>query len=233
MAKIRVYIDLESLEGYDYKSVEIYECESPDDDGTLIDTVEIKAGVDYVSSTLAVDPFSWFKLAILDGVGATILESDVPVLAEVAQDRLQYIRQELKDTNETNPAFRDEELIEKIRLAALRFNKIRNLSEVPENIWPIITILVRIDTCYVLAYDYARYVRLEIPGGAALSKDALYTHYLEVAQKLEDYYDKIMSSLTRKGTQEVDDDSADGFLNVNVSSMIYDRSECIDEERRK
>ena len=50
-----------------------------------------------------------------------------------------------------------------------------------------------------------------------------------MAQKLEDYYDKIMSSLTRKGTQEVDDDSADGFLNVNVSSMIYDRSECIDE----
>lgn len=223
MASIRLYIDLESLAGSDYKFAEIYECASPDDTGTLIDTVEIKAGVDYIQSTLASDSYSWFKLNILDGAEVEIFEGDQPILAEVAQEKVIYIRREIKDTNLSDPAFKDNEIIDKMRLAALRFNKVRNLAEIPENVWPVISLLVRIDVCYVLAYDFAKYTRLEIPGGAGLSKDQLYAHYLEVAKSLEEYYEKIMSSITKKGTESVDSDN--DLLDVKVSSMIYDREE--------
>jgi len=222
--KIRIYIDVNSLEGEDYKFVNIYECSSPEDVGELIDTVGLKAGVDYVESTLANDPFNWFKLSILDSNSAPIFESEVPILAEFAQDKIDYIRREIKDTNVNEPAFSDAEIIDKIRLAALRYNKIRNLSEVPENVWPIISVLVRIDVCYVLAYDYAKYLRLEIPGGAALSKDELYSHYLNVAEKLEVYYNNIMDSLTRKGTQGIEDELDLGEYEINVSKMLYDRT---------
>jgi hypothetical protein len=221
MASIRLYIDLESLAGSDYKFAEIYECTSPDDEGTLIETVEIKAGADYITSASAVDPYSWFKIGILDGAEAPLFDADKAVLAEIAQEKIIYVRGEIKDTNLSNPAFSDDELVAKMRLAALRFNKIRNLADIPENVWPIIIILIRIDTCHVLAYDYAKYVRLEVPGGPALSKDQLYTHYLEVAKGLEEYYDKIISSLTKKGTENVN--SEDGMAEINVSSMIYDR----------
>jgi len=222
--KIRIYIDVNSLEGEDYKFVNIYECSSSEDVGELIDTVGLKAGVDYVESTLANDPFNWFKLSILDSNSAPIFESEVPILAEFAQDKIDYIRREIKDTNVNEPAFSDAEIIDKIRLAALRYNKIRNLSEVPENVWPIISVLVRIDVCYVLAYDYAKYLRLEIPGGAALSKDELYNHYLNVAEKLEVYYNNIMDSLTRKGTQGIEDELDLGEYEINVSKMLYDRT---------
>lgn len=222
MAKLRVYIDLDSIKEIDSSAIEVLQCESPEDTGTAIETVKLKAGVDYVEFSSATDPFAWFKLNVLDPGGGVILESDEPVLAEYAQDKINFIRKELKDTAEVDPAFSDPDLISRIRMSALRYNKIRNLNEVPESVWSIITILVKIDCAYTLAYDFAKYMKLEIPGGAALSKDELYKHYIEVANALESYYTKIKDELTKKGSEDIGNDG--DVIKVHISDMELDRS---------
>lgn len=222
MSEVRVYFDLESIEGLDYHSVAIYECESPDDTGVLIDTIKIRAGDDFVDSLLATDPFSWFKVIVLDPLGEEVLPISSAVLAEATQNILLDIRTELKDTRE-HPAFSDSELIRKMRLGVLRFNAKTTIANIASNIWSIIVILVRIDCCLVLAYDYARYLRLEIPGGAALSKDQLYTHYLQVATQLESYYQAIKKDLDKNMLEPTDDDGSV----ISVSTYIYDDDEVV------
>ena len=125
------------------------------------------------------------------------LKSSESVLGERAYTKIQSVRDAINDTASI-PAFTNSELMYKMRLAAMRLNGVQNLSSIQEKYWPIVELLVRIDICNVLAFDYAKYTRLEIPGGPSLEKDELYQHYIEVAKSLEEYYSKIKIDTNRQ-----------------------------------
>lgn len=223
MYTVRFYFDLPESEGEiiasDFKSIKVMELASyGDPTGTEVGTYPILAGVDYVEATSedVEDEFHWFKLIILSASAEVICESD-PVIAETTSVKVNSIRTTIKDTSITAPAFTDEDLLSKIRLAAVRYNNVQNLSRIPERMWAIIELLVRIDICHVLAFDYAKYLRLEIPGGATLGRDELYTHYLEVASKLEEYYKGIKDDLQGNLGEGGEDGSA-----IHVSSLERD-----------
>lgn len=221
---LRLYFDLSVIKDMDSHSIRVYECESVEADGTVIATVKLKAGLDYIEVTTYTDPFNWFRLEILDSNGASLILADSTILAENAYNKVTAIREAIKDTNSANPAFTSDDLISKIRMASIRLNNYRNIDSVPDSLWPVLIILVRIDICYVLAYDYAKYQRLEIPGGATFSRDELYKHYLELAKQLEEYYERIKVDLTD------DVDLGIGTAGVNVSEMSRDSYETGMEE---
>lgn len=223
---IRLYFDLDSLQGLDYKSIRIYECESAGDIGDEIAEVAMQAGKDYVETSAYSDAYHWFRLEVLDSAGSVIVSADEPVLAEDAYNKVSILRSEIKDTNTTDPAFTSDELIGKMRFGVSRINNAKNVSTLSDGLWPLLVILVRIDICYVLAFDYAKYQKLEIPGGANLARDELYKHYLELAQQLEDYYERAKKDLLDSS----DDDMEIGTSSIKVSTMIRDSYETGQEE---
>jgi hypothetical protein len=190
MIPVRFYFDVPKPEDFDAHSIRIYELSSLQDTGQLIDTVRIKAGQDYIETASHTDAFSFFRLQLINADGSATLDSDV-IFAEDANLRLMHLREAIKDTNQEDPGFSDDELVKKMRLAALRMNNVKNLSSIQERFWPILELLVRIDICHVLAFDFAKYQKLEIPGGPSFTKDELYDHYIRVADQLTKYYDQI------------------------------------------
>ena len=225
---IRLYFDLEVIESMDSHAMRIYETESVEGEGVLIDVVRIKAGIDFVEVTNYSDTFNWFRLEVLDPFGESLGISDRSILAECTENKILTIREAMRDTNPEDPAFSDDDLLIKMRMGARRLGSgYRNLSDVPENMWGLIIILVRIDLCYVLAFDFAKYQRLEIPGGASLHRDQLYKHYLDIAKQLEDYYRRFMGDINSEmdlsaHTVEVSDMERDsyetGFTESNLQT---------------
>lgn len=189
---VRFYFDLPKSEDFDAHSIQIYELESLQDEGELIDTVKIQATRDWVETVQATDPFNFFKLTLVNADLTAKMESGV-VLAEESGKKVLQLREVIKDTNLEDPGFSDNELINKMRLAAMRMNNSRNLTSIEDRFWPIIELLVRIDICHILAFDFARYQKLEIPGGPSYGQDELYDHYIRVADQLTKYYDQIKS----------------------------------------
>lgn len=214
-ASVRFYFELPEEEA-DYASIDVYEFTSMGGVGSRITTlpVSIEAGKDFIDipSSYVSDAFDWFKLKLVDSSRNEIFDTDF-VLCEDTETKVQLIRSAVKDTGDS-PAFSDEELISKVRMAGYRFKNLKSLSDLDEREWPIIEILVRIDICHVLAFDYAKYQRLEVPGGTALSKDDLYNHYIAVATKLESYYEKI--------TAEIAISAGDEEETIHVSNLTRD-----------
>lgn len=219
---VRIFYDLPDKADFDSHSIEVYELASPKDVGTLIDTVRVTPGVDYIETEEATSQYSWFKLRIKNA-DSTAFSDALPVLGEKAFEKIYSIREAVNDTNLENPAFSDVEIMNKIRLSAMRLNAIKNISSIAERFWPIIELLVRIDICNVLAFDFAKYLKLEIPGGPTLSKDELYKHYIEVAKALEEYYSKIKADAEGEISGAGDGDTSIGAVTVSdATRMSYE-----------
>lgn len=211
--------DTEDAEAFDSFEIEIFELDSPQSIGTSIDTVRINPHKDYVETDKIVSEFSWFKLVIKNEAGDKKLEANVPILSERTQLRVNQIREAVRDTNRSDPAFSDNELMQKMRLAGMRLNNIRNLSSVGEKFWPIIELLVRIDVCNVLSFDYAKYLRLEIPGGPSLARDELYTHYINVCESLNKYYEDIKKDAVGE-ISNAGDGVSEGDITVSTMTRL-------------
>lgn len=215
MNPVRFYFDVPKPEDFDAHSIQVYELASLQDAGTLVDTVRIRAGQDYIETDKHTDAFSFFRLKLINADATAEMDSGV-VLGEEADKRVLSLREAIKDTNREDPGFDDDTLINKMRLAALRINNIRNLMSIPDRFWPIVELLVRIDICHILAFDFAKYQKLEIPGGPTYSKDELYDHYIRVADQLQKYYNEIKADAA--GPM---DNAGDGQVQsqINVSDM--------------
>ena len=213
---IRLYYALPATVDFDSYAIRVYELNSPQAEGTLIDTIIINPLVSYVETENAVSEFSWFKLEIINQDESETLLAEDPILGEVAAGRVVRVREAIKDTKRGDPAFSDQELVEKLRFAAMRLNNIKNLSTIEEKFWPIIELLARIEICSILAFDFAKYIKLEIPGGPTLAKDELYTHYIRVMEQLQKYYDNIKDDISAELDEAGDGDKGS---NIHVSTM--------------
>jgi len=217
--KVRLFFELpEDFDELKAIAVRVYECATPGETGVIRDTVTLKAGLDYIDATVN-DQYSWFKLALISLEGVELTEPSEPILCEVASQKLALIRAAIKDTG-NEPAFSDDELIQKMRLAAARLNGTKNLSIIPDRYWPLIELLVRLDICHVLAFDYAKYQKLEIPGGASLSRDELYKHYIEAAQQLERYFQSVKDDLLN-ASDNLDDETLKGVTASTMTRHSY------------
>lgn len=242
---VRLFFELPPAEDFDSYWIKIYESDSPQDPGTLIDKIRITPELDYVDTEQAGSSFSWFVLEIANEDESSSVKSSEPVLGERAYTKIQSIRDSVNDTGVT-PAFTDTELMYKMRLAAMRLNGVQNLTSIQEKYWPIIELLVRIDICNVLAFDYAKYTRLEIPGGPSLEKDELYQHYIEVAKSLEEYYSKIKIDTNRQLAEAGDgagddvrvttakrDSYQSGLEETTLEPSLYLDSQTLDVDYRR
>ena len=217
----RLFFTLPAQADFDSYQIEIKELSSPSDKGVVIDTIRINPSLDYVEVNNITSEYSWFKLTILNREGER-REAKNAILSEKTSLKITEIRKSVKDTNSTDPAFSDNELLNKMRLAAMRLNNIRNLSSIHDKFWPIVELLVRIDICNVLAYDYAKYLKLEIPGGSSLSRDELYQHYIDVANSLQRYYENIKKDSESELSSAGDGEVLDSVQISNLTRLSYE-----------
>lgn len=227
---VKLFFTLPPQGEFDSYEIEVRELSSPQDKGTVIGTFRINPDLDYIEINRATSEYSWFKLTILDRKGKK-LESKSAILGEKTSVKINQIRESIKDTSKTAPAFSDDELMNKMRLAAMRLNNIHNLSSIPDKFWPIIELLVRIDVCNVLAFDYAKYLKLEIPGGPSLSREELYEHYINVADSLQKYYGHIKKDSGREIDKAGDGDGANiSAIQVSNATRLSYETGCIEED---
>lgn len=111
------------------------------------------------------------------------------------------VRQALNDTDLTNPAFTDDELILKIKEAIRRFKGVESKVMVFESELSVIILLVRISCCYSLAYDNARVYRLELPDDLKLFRGEITEHYLAIAKGLENHYKQLLDDWGGSGEE--------------------------------
>jgi hypothetical protein len=226
---IKLHYTLPAPADFDSYAIRVYELNSPQEEGTLIDTIIINPLVSYIETENAVSEFSWFKLEVVNQDESATLLSEDPILGEVAHGRVVKLREAIKDTKRGDPAFSDQELVEKLRFSAMRLNNIKNLSTIEEKYWPIIELLARIDICSILAFDYAKYIKLEIPGGPTLAKDELYTHYMRVMEQLQKYYDNIKDDISAE-LEEAGDGDKGSTIHVSTMSRLSFETGAVEED---
>lgn len=220
---LRLHFDAQSLPEYG-KSIAVLECGTPGDAGTEIDVLPIDPIRGYVETDKYVSATSWFKLAVKDVTGDVLVTSGA-IFGEVFSDFIAQIRNEIHDTNEVDPAFSDEELVTKLHFAAKRYRGVANLSLIPHDEWPVLAILVRIDIANKLAYDFAKYTKLELPRGATVTRDELYQHYINVAKHLQEQYQEYRSDILGTQTREIENSC------IHVSTLERDSYETGNVER--
>jgi len=189
---IRLYYDAEEIKELDVLYIDILEALSLSSSYGVIDRVVYNSNDDYVTTNNDTDIANYFKLSYIGSDGGEIAISS-PIISEEITTLIDSVRQEIGDTNLGAPAFSDEEIISKFRSAAKKHSNKRNLSTVRDDEWSLVMILVRIDCAFALAYDNARFYRLQLPGGLEIDKGDRSEHYLNVAKGLQRYYNDLMN----------------------------------------
>jgi hypothetical protein len=178
----------------DVHSVDVAECASLK--GTYIFREKVKIAAqdqNYIEVFKHHDPANWFQLTFKKADDTTIATTE-PLVSEVVGTVIDTIRADIGDTDLQDPAFSDEEYMQKIRFAMRRYKGEKNLSFIEEEDYPVIALLTRIDIANIIAYDHAKYFALQAPE-AQLDKSQVMNHYLQVAQGLEEYWAKIKRDL--------------------------------------
>ena len=79
------------VSAFDSYEIEVSELSSPQDSpGTVIDTVRITPGQDWIETALISSEFSWFLLTIKNEAGDATLVSKVPQLSEKTFLKISY-----------------------------------------------------------------------------------------------------------------------------------------------
>jgi len=164
------------------------------------------------------------------------VESDLSdaTLGEYIALIIAQVRTALGDIDLDAPAFEDDELILKLKNAVRRFKGSEGIYILKESEIEPIILLIRINCCYDLAYDNARYTALSLPDNIKLNKGQRVTHYLELAKALEAQY----RSLLEDWGGSTDDNFLTGtpqFEQVSMSRSTYfigGRLPVVDEYRK-
>lgn len=183
----------------DLHSIRVYESESFDGVYTLIDTVRIQPGADYIYAQNASSDYlhRWYRLEFVtdpDGAEVTTLGRTEPVVPEDIATLVDDVRDWLGDTDPANPAWSERHYIQNIRTAVKQHIGNQNLSYVRDDDIVPIQLLVREIYAMAIAYDHAKYYELQAPA-ATLDKSQIMAHYLQVAEGLRQQYDAMRGRL--------------------------------------
>jgi hypothetical protein len=149
---------------------------------------------DFIQVDDETSKYDWFKLCYVDSNGVISEPSD-PMLGEDIVRIILIVAQALGDINRddvSKVAFTDEEYILKIKEAIRRYKGSDGNHNLMESDLSIVALLVRMSCCYDLAYDNARFYRMDFPEGLDLYKGDVTGHYLKLAESLERQYKNIM-----------------------------------------
>lgn len=172
-----------------------------DRDGKITGVGVVSGNIDYVTGVLSVElaavptePIT-VDYVYWDTVEAVESDRSDPILGEEIDKVILAVRTAMDDMNVDNPAFTDDEFLGMIRLAIRRFKGNSQSINLSSDNMAAIILLVRISSCYVLAYDASKFTKLELPDGIVLNKGERVKHYLAVAKALEKHYENLMSDL--------------------------------------
>lgn len=196
----------------DLKFIRVSESDSFDGTYTVIDTVQINFGELYIYSDGASDDYlyRWYKLEFISDPNAVNPDTGLPVEAphiygttdavvpETVACIVDDIREWLGDTDLTNPAWPDKHYVHTIRFAIKQHKGEKNLTFIGDEDTVPIQILVRQEYALAIAYDHAKYYKLEAPA-ATLDKSQIMTHYLEMVKALDEHYREISRRLNLDG----------------------------------
>ena len=227
---VRLYVDLKGLEaslkeeyGEDYVldvvSLNVYNCQSKGGEFALLVNSSANPTLNYIVVDAPRDT-DWFKVSWIDTLGT---ESDLsdPFLCELTASFITKAATALHDTNresDTTVAFTDEEYIRKLRQAIRKLFQRDNLplSELTESEFEAALISVRQSCCYDLAYDTAKYYKLQLPEGMVLERNQVPEHYISLAKALGQYFDDTrddMGIITPQSTIEELDSKSTSYFN--------------------
>lgn len=186
---------------YDYEHInldiaEFFVLESPSKGGAYVTlgTYDFNPHQNFILVENEVSRYDWFKICYVDSKGIISEPSD-PILGEDIIRIILIVAQALGDLNRVDVsrvAFTDEEYILKIKEAIRRYKGSEGNHNLMESDLSIVALLVRISCCYDLAYDNARFYRMDFPEGLDLYKGDVTQHYINLAESLERQYKNIM-----------------------------------------
>lgn len=204
----------------DVHSVQIIESESQSSEGVVIDTVKYTPGAVYVETHKASDNSydMWYRVRFISdptgdivrvfGVTDWILPEYVAGLVDelrswigdvdISSDNDNFSEDldgdSKREASEWKPLYSDEHYVNLMRYALKRHKGVRNLSLMMPEDWVPIKILVMIELCLDIAFDYSKYYALSAPGNANLNLNEISKNYLETAEALRRNYSDIVKS---------------------------------------
>ena len=190
----RVYF--ESPKG-DITSIRIYGSNTITGVFSVVDIIPFNPNLSYVDVSA---DFYYYRLEFYNGTALVI--STTASLAEDSANIVVKVRIDLGDISETDPAFGDDELVDKIKAATVRVTGSESLGSLTAFQLAQVQNLVMIDCCYNLAYDNARFTKISLPDGISLDKGERVKHYLNIAKQLENAYRMANQDMDASGNED-------------------------------
>ena len=138
--------------------------------------------------------YNWFFITYIDKNGRESAFSN-PVLRDDIASIVDSVRESLNDVNQNDPAFKDEEYWLKIREANRRIRGTETIAGLKDSDISILMILVKGSCAQDLAYDSAKYTKIQLPEGLILNKGDRVNYYLKIAEACERQFNSIMGTL--------------------------------------
>lgn len=184
-------------------SVRILESKSYADGYSVIDEIKVSLSTHYIETGNANFDFLnyWYKLRYISDPSVTpvtYFAETEPLLPEPISDCINTLREWMGDYDSGKddwiPAWTDLEYTQAIRFALKQHKGTINLSEINEEDWLPVQLLVRSHFSNIIAYDHAKYYRLQV-SSASMDKSDIQKNYQSYAQEADRAYSQIVSRL--------------------------------------
>lgn len=184
-------------------SVRIMESVSFADGYTNIDDIPINKTTEYVETGRADSDNAnrWYKLRYISNPSVnpiTVFAETEPLLPESLSNCVETLRQWMGDYDSGKddwiPAWTDLEYMQSIRFALKQHKGTTNLSQISEEDWLPLQLLVRSHFSNIIAYDHAKYYRLQV-ATASMDKSEIQRNYQSYAQEADRAYAQISNRL--------------------------------------
>lgn len=184
-------------------SIRILESSSYADGYSTIDDVPVNIQSEYVETHKADydNRNRWYKIRYISDPSVnpvTVFAETEPLLPETLSECVNTLRQWMGDYDSGKedwvPAWNDMEYIQSIRFALKQHKGTINLSEINDEDWLPIQLLVRSHFSNIIAYDHAKYYRLQV-ASANMDKSEIQRNYQSYAQEADRQYREIANRL--------------------------------------
>lgn len=210
----------------DINSVRVMESSSYATGYEVVDDIPINISSKYVETTKASSDYMnrWYKLTYISDpkvTPLTIYAETEPVLPEPLSDCIETLRGWMEDYDSGKddwvPAWSDTEYVQSIRFALKQHKGTVNLSEIGDEDWLPIQLLVRSHLSNIIAYDHAKYYRLQV-ATASMDKSEIQRNYQSYAQEADRQYREIANRLNLESGGY----GSDGVINQMPAPNVVD-----------
>lgn len=209
-------------------SVRILESKSYSEGYEIIDEIKVSLSTQYVETGNAdFDNLNyWYKLRYISDPSVTpvtFFAETEPLLPEPISNCVNTLREWMGDYDSGKddwiPAWTDPEYLQTIRFALKQHKGTVNLSHINDEDWLPIQLLVRSHFSNIIAYDHAKYYRLQV-ATATMDKSDIQKNYQSYAMESDRQYKEIASRLNLESGGY----GSDGVINQMPAPNIVEMS---------